>query len=112
MRELTVTVFPTGGRIRLAGRLDRKTSYHLLDAVRMLNAASHSHWVIETAELRFCDASGLRIVNACYRTALRQGAHLTLPEAPPWPRAALVAMKLDAHVLEEGHANNPSGEGS
>lgn len=95
----TITADLAGGRISLAGRLDRATCYHLLDVVRSLNATDHPRWAIETAGLCSGDASGLRALSACYRRALRQGAQLSIVDAPPWLQAALAAVRLDLHVM-------------
>lgn len=99
--DLIVAVDMNSGRITLTGRLDRKTAHHLLDAVRTLSGTSHTQWIINAAELHSCDSTGVRALSASYRRALRQGARLTISAAHPSLRAALSAVKLDTHVVND-----------
>lgn len=108
----TVTADLAGGCISLAGRLSRRNSYHLLDAVRAMSTTGHSRWAIETAGLCSCDASGLRALGACYRTALRQGAQLTVVDAAPWLQAALRTVRLDSHLMSTRHSISRTADGA
>lgn len=87
------------GRIALAGELDRQTAHRLLDAVRTMAASEQRDWVLDTHDLHFCDASGLRAIAVTYRQAVRHGATLTVVGAGGSLRRGLAAIKLDHHVL-------------
>ncbi len=97
--ELTVAVDLIAGRITLAGGLDRRNAHHLLDAVRALTTVTHARWVVDAARVNSCDASGLRVISACYRQALRQGSDMRIVGAAPWLRRALAALRLDTHIV-------------
>ena len=102
--HLTVDVDLTGGRISLAGDLDRHAAHHLLDAARTLSAVPHRRWVLEVAELRSCDAIGLRAISACYRKALRHGATMRIAGPHPGLKRALASLRLVNHLLDSDGA--------
>ncbi|WP_236825558.1 MULTISPECIES: STAS domain-containing protein [unclassified Blastococcus] len=100
-RQLTLSIDLSVGQITLAGELDRWTAHHLLDAARALSATPHQQWVMVVADLQFCDATGLRAISACYRTALRRGSRMKLLGAAPGMRKALASLRLDSHVMDD-----------
>jgi len=96
--SFTVHVDLVGGRIRLAGLLDRGT-VHLQDALSALLLANHDTWVVDTTELIGCDQIGLRTICAVYRRALRHNRQMTLTGAPPLLQQSLARLRLD-HLLD------------
>lgn len=107
--ELNLAIDLIAGRITLAGELDRQTAHHLLDAARTLSETAHRRWVLDAGELRFCDASGLRAISACYRKALRHGSNMSIVSAGPWLLRALAALRLDNHLMD---CSTPLGDQS
>ena len=97
--QLTVNIDLIADRISLAGELSRQTAHHLLDAARTLSAVSHPQWIVEAAEIRSCDSTGLRAISACYRSALRHGATMSVVGADPGLRRALSTLRLDTHLM-------------
>jgi anti-anti-sigma regulatory factor len=96
--SFTVHVDLVGGRIRLAGLLDRGT-VHLQDALSALLLANHDTWVVDTTELIGCDQIGLRTIGAAYRRARRHNRQMTLTGAPPLLQQSLARLRLD-HLLD------------
>lgn len=99
--KLTVNVDLLAARITVVGELDRYTIRHLVDAVRALAISGASRWIMDVEAMTMCDASGLRALSACYRSALRRGADMTVVGASPWLRAALSRMRLDQHLVRQ-----------
>lgn len=54
---------------------------------------------MEAADIRSCDSIGLRAISACYRTALRHGATMSVVGADPGLRRALSTLRLDTHLM-------------
>lgn len=77
------------GRVVLSGELDRDTTGHLEAACRLLGDAGPPVWVLDVAELTFCDAPGLRALTAVRRAAEDAGAALLLVGARPFLRGLL-----------------------
>lgn len=104
--QLVVDVDLVAGRISLTGDLSRHTAHHLLDAARTLSAVPHLRWVLEAAELRSCDATGLRAISACYRKALRHGATMRITGPSLGLKRALASLRLDNHLLDSDGAGD------
>lgn len=96
--RLAVDVDVAAARINLVGSLDRRTSRHLLDAVRTLGVVHQTRWILDVSAMADCDDVGLRILGACYRAALRRGTTLTIIGASNRLRTALSRLRLDQHV--------------
>ena len=101
--RLTVCVTVATGTILLTGDLNRRTVRHLLDAARTLGLLRQACWTFDVQSVTSYDDTGLRALGACYRQALRQGAHMTVVGAGDPLRAALVRMRLDRHLFDAGH---------
>src|SRR5947209_5910565 len=55
----TVHVDLVGGRIRLAGLLDRGTVYLFQEAISALLLGEHGTWVVDTSDITGCDHIGV-----------------------------------------------------
>jgi anti-anti-sigma regulatory factor len=97
--SFTIHVDLVGGRIRLAGLLDRGTAPLFQEAISALLRSSHDTWVVDTAGLVGCDQIGIRAIGAAYRRALRHNRRMTLTGAPPALRQSLGRLRLDNHLL-------------
>lgn len=98
--KLTVHLDLLAARITVIGELDRGSVRHLLDAVRALATSGASRWVVDVQAMAACDPSGLRALSACYRSALRRGAEMTIVGADPSLRSALSRLRLDQHIVQ------------
>jgi len=76
--SLAVTIDWVRGGVALRGELDRDSAHHLVDAVRALATTDHRRWVVDAAEVTWCDAGGLRALAAAHALALASGRELTL----------------------------------
>lgn len=76
--SLTVSVDWREGVVVLRGELDRNTAHHLGDALTALADAGHACWVVDAAEVTFCDAGGLRALAIGRALAVRSGRQLRL----------------------------------
>jgi anti-anti-sigma factor len=103
--SFTVHVDLVGGRIRVGGRLDRRTARLFQEAISALLAAGHDTWVVDASGLTGCDQIGLRTICAAYRRALRHGRRIIVVGAPPLIEGRLRRLRLDHHIL--GGATNP-----
>lgn len=59
----------TGGRVQLAGRLDRTTVHLLHDAISTLLLTDGVAWVIDATDVTAFDGMGVRAIGAAYRRA-------------------------------------------
>jgi anti-anti-sigma regulatory factor len=98
--SFTVHVDLVGGRIRLAGLLERGTLHLLQEAISALLLADHDTWVVDASGLIGCDQIGVRAIGAAYRRALRNDRRMTLVGAPPTLERSLRRLRLDHHVLD------------
>ncbi|MCZ2824471.1 MULTISPECIES: STAS domain-containing protein [unclassified Modestobacter] len=80
--ELVVSVDWVHATIVLRGELDRDSAHHLTGAVEALAATSHSCWVIDTAEVTWCDVGGLRGLASAHALAVDSGRELRLTGTP------------------------------
>jgi len=83
-RPLHVSIDLSTGRITPVGELDRTVAHRLGDAVQALTLTRHHTWTVDLAGLTFCDAEGLRALEAAHALADRQGRRLRLVELPPF----------------------------
>jgi anti-anti-sigma regulatory factor len=90
-----------GGRIRLAGLLDRGTVHLFQEAVSALLDGNHDTWVVDTTDVTGCDQIGVWAIGAAYRRALRHNRRMTLTGAPPLLQQSLARLRLDHHLLED-----------
>jgi anti-anti-sigma regulatory factor len=98
--SLTVHVDLVGGRIRLAGPLDRGTVHLFQEAITALLLGEHGTWVVDTAGLIGCDQIGVWAIGAAYRRALRHNRRMTLTGAPPVLQQSLARVRLHHHLLD------------
>jgi anti-anti-sigma regulatory factor len=98
--SFTVHVDLVGGRVRLAGVLDRGTVHLFQDAISALLLGDHATWVVDTTDLTRCDHMGVRAIGAAYRRALRHSRRMTLTGVPPLLQRSLARLRLDHHVLD------------
>jgi anti-sigma B factor antagonist len=75
---LAVSIDWVHGVVALRGELDRDSAHHLVDAVRALAATTHSCWAVDTAEVTWCDAGGLRALAKARALAVDSGRELRL----------------------------------
>ena len=76
--QLVVSIDWQQGAVALRGELDRESAHHLDDALAALAATAHSCWVLDTAEVTWCDAGGLRALAAAQALAAQHGRELRL----------------------------------
>lgn len=76
--ELTVSVDWVHGTVVLRGDLDRESAHQLAGALTALTATDHPRWVVDTAEVSWCDAGGLRALAAAHALAVASGRELRL----------------------------------
>jgi anti-anti-sigma regulatory factor len=98
--SFTVHVDLVGGRIRLAGLLDRGTVHLFQEAISALLLRDHDTWVVDTTGLAGCDQIGVWAIGAAYRRALRHRRRMTLIGAPPPLQQSLARLRLDHHLLD------------
>ncbi|MGY1704508.1 STAS domain-containing protein [Geodermatophilus sp. SYSU D00697] len=94
-----VELDPVGGRLLLAGQLDRRTTHLLHAAVSALLEGGCTHWTVEVSDLTVADHAALRAIGAAYRRATRHGRRLTILGTSPALHGALTRLRLDRHVL-------------
>jgi anti-sigma B factor antagonist len=75
---LVVSIDSLHGAVVLRGELDRDSAHHLVDAVSVLAAGTHSCWVVDTAGVTWCDVGGLRALAAAHALAVESGRELRL----------------------------------
>jgi anti-sigma B factor antagonist len=75
---LTVSIDWVHGAVVLRGELDRDAAHHLIDALAALRAAGHPRWVVDAAEVTWCDAGGLRALACAHALAVESGRELRL----------------------------------
>jgi anti-sigma B factor antagonist len=75
---LAVSIDWAHGAVVLRGELDRDAAHHLIDALAALRAAGHPCWVVDAAEVTWCDAGGLRALAAGRALAIESGRELRL----------------------------------
>lgn len=78
---LTISVNRFLGLVSLAGELDREQSPQLLVALSTLARTSHQAWLIDAADVTFCDAGGLRALAAAATAARDHGCRLQITGA-------------------------------
>jgi anti-sigma B factor antagonist len=76
--SLTVSIDWLSGAVVLRGELDRNTVHHLDDALTALAVTDHDCWVLDTAEVTWCDAGGLRALASAHALAEQHGGELRL----------------------------------
>jgi anti-sigma B factor antagonist len=76
--SLAVSIDWARGAVVLRGELDRASAHHLVDAVMALRATGHACWVIDTAEVTWCDAGGVRALATARALAVESGRELRL----------------------------------
>jgi anti-anti-sigma regulatory factor len=87
------------GRLAVTGRLSRRSSHLLRDAVSAMLDAHRRCWLVEIAEADLGGDAGLQAIGAAYRRLLRGGHGMTLVGADPALCQRLVRARLDRHVL-------------
>jgi anti-sigma B factor antagonist len=75
---LAVSINWVHGAVVLRGELDRHSAHHLVDALGALAATDHRCWVVDAADVTWCDAGGLRALAAAHAMALESGRELRL----------------------------------
>jgi len=75
---LTISVDWVRGAVVLRGELDRESAHHLVDVVTSLAATGHPSWLVDTAEVTWCDAGGLRALAIAHVLAVECGGRLRL----------------------------------
>jgi anti-sigma B factor antagonist len=76
--RLAVSVDWVEGTVVLRGELDQDSAHHLADALHALTGTDHATWVLDTAEVTWCDAGGLRALAAAHAFAVASGRQLRL----------------------------------
>ena len=76
--RLVVSIDWVNGAVVLCGELDRDAAHHLVDAVAALSATPHLEWVVDTADVTWCDATGLRALAEAHAIAVADGRQLRL----------------------------------
>ena len=97
-----VELDPVGGRLLLAGQLDRRTAHLLHAAVSTLLAGGCAHWTVEVSGLTVADHAALRAIGVAYRRAIRHGRRLTILGTSPALHGAATRLRLDQQLLERG----------
>lgn len=73
-----ISVDSSRGLVSVAGELDREHAPQLAAALSTLAETSHEVWLIDTARVTFCDASGLRALAAAAAVADAHGCRLSM----------------------------------
>jgi anti-anti-sigma factor len=76
--DLQISVDWVRGIVVMRGELDRGSAHHLVDVVTSLAATGHPRWQIDTADVTWCDAGGLRALAAAHALAVECGGELLL----------------------------------
>ena len=76
--DLQISVDWVRGIVVMRGELDRGSAHHLVDVVTSLAATGHPRWQIDTADVTWCDAGGLRALAAAHALATECGGELRL----------------------------------
>ena len=98
----------TTGRLTAVGRLERRTTHLLADAVRTLLVAEHRAWHLDVDGVTAVDTEGVRAVVAAYRLALRHERVLILHGPGPALGEALRRLRLDRHLLAPHVRDEPA----
>lgn len=100
--DLAVCIDVVGGTVELAGHLGRGTAYLLHDAVTTLLQTDGPAWQLDVRGLTGCDGTGLRVIGAAYRRALRHSRRLAVVGASRSLQRELSRLRLDRHVFPSG----------
>lgn len=103
--QLAVHVERHSARMRLTGRLDRRTAYLLHEAIAVLQGSAAPGWTIDVTGLDV-DHAGLRALGGVYRRALRQGRRVAVCGASPQLQRDLTRLRLASHLLEPSLASS------
>ena len=114
---LLVSVDWVHGTVALRGELDRESAHHLADALTALAAADHPCWVVDTAEVSWCDAGGLRALAAAHAAATAAGRQLRLVRPSRCVERLVRLSGLDEQLAaaaepttaRPGRGNSPAG---
>ncbi len=105
LQHLRLSVDVAGGRIGVAGDLDRASAHHLTDALSALRSSPAQVWTLDLDGVSFCDVEGLRVLTAAAALAdsCDRGLHLTripsaLADLLALYRAARVAHRVPLQV--------------
>ena len=109
--SLVVSIDWVGGAVLLSGELDREGAHHLVDALTALSATAHREWVVDTAEVTWCDASGLRALAQAHALAVSSGRALRLVR-PSRCVDRLVTLSGLGQLIADGLASAPAAPAS
>ena len=76
--RLVVSVDWVEGTVVLRGELDRDSAHHLADALHALTGTDHATWVLDAADVTWCDVGGLHALAAASAFAVASGRELRL----------------------------------
>ena len=108
--QLRVQIEPTGPTnpgpviIHLDGELDPHTAPTLQDALDEVTRGGASQVVLDLAELRFIDSSGLRVVISAHRALSDGGGQLVLRSPSETASRLLEITGLTGHLFIEDDA--------
>lgn len=90
-----ISVDPEHARLVVSGEFDREHAHHVLDALRALAGTGHRRWAIDTAQVVFCDAAGLRALVTAHHLARRHGCDLVVERPSPCLHRLVLLVGLD-----------------
>jgi anti-sigma B factor antagonist len=96
--DLQIAVDWVQGVVVLRGELDRTCAHHLVDVVTSLAATGHPCWQVDTADVTWCDAGGLRALAAAHALAVECGGELRLVPTSPCVRRLVEMSGLDRMI--------------
>lgn len=92
----TADATPSGPNLVLAGELDAATAPAAREAIRDLTLRPGELLVVDLAELRFCDSSGISALIAARVRTHAAGAEIALAAVPPQLGRTLALLGLAA----------------
>lgn len=87
--------------LTVAGELDMHTAPHLTDALNAELAGGNVHMVLECADLRFVDSSGLGVLVGAHKRASEQGGEVEIRNPSRILSKLLTITKLDLVFLRD-----------
>ncbi|MFF7253487.1 STAS domain-containing protein [Streptomyces microflavus] len=102
----------TGPVLEIIGDLDHATAPKLRKAVEGLSVAAGQLLVLDLADLRFCDSSGISVLLSARSLAIGQGAGIALAAVPADTARILGIVGLDQVFTIHPDATTAVDQGS
>ena len=103
-----VSVDLVAGSVAVSGELDRQNARYVLDGLALLAPTQHTRWSIETGQVTFCDAAGLRVLVSGHHLARRHGSRLVVDRPSRCVLRLLLLVGLEGVLTVETDLPRPS----